>query len=70
MESHMGTLYAIDSHSEIEMWQETCESCGDSDWYIGEFSSLEEMLADEDIQRYDEEYVRKFFLENMVETDV
>lgn len=67
MESHMGALYTVDSHSEIDMCEETCETCGDSDWYIGEFSNLEEMLSDEDIQYYDEDYVKEFFEREMRE---
>ena len=65
MESHMGSLYTIDSHSEISGCERLCETCGDSDRYIGDFSSIEEMLADEDVRYYDEEYVREFFESEM-----
>ena len=66
MENHLGEgIYTIESTDEIEMYSERCEMCGDCDTYLGEFTSADEFLADEDGKGYDEDYVRKFFDEEL-----
>lgn len=66
MENHLGGgLYTIESTDEIEMYSERCETCGDCDMYLGEFTSADEFLADEDGKGYDEDYVREFFDEEL-----
>ena len=39
-ESHMGGLYT--SENELDYEYLYCEQCGDSDWLIGEFDTIEE----------------------------
>ena len=39
-ENHMGGLYSTQEEQEFEDLY--CEQCGDSDWFIGEYETLEE----------------------------
>ena len=39
-ESHLGGLYTSDDYIDIDELH--CEECGDSDWLLGQFDSIEE----------------------------
>ena len=68
-ENHMGGLFT----SEWELTSEECycETCGDSDWLIGEADTREEaleLLKDEDgFILYTDEYMQEFLNENFGE---
>ncbi len=50
-QSHLGGIYATTEYLD-DLY---CETCGDSDWYIGEYNSAVTFLKDEadDIDTYD-----------------
>lgn len=68
-EGHLGSLYASE---EKLTWEDTyCESCGDSDWFIGYASTKEEawnlLKDDTDIDGsggWDYNYVQEFINQN------
>ena len=65
-ENHMGGLLAYDR--ELSYEECYCETCGDSDWLIGEADTGEEvmeLLRDEDgFIPYTDEYMQEFLNEN------
>ena len=65
-ENHMGGLFASDRELSYEEY--CCETCGDSDWLIGEADTREEvleLLRDEDgFIPYTDEYMQEFLNEN------
>ena len=65
-EGHMGSLFATDEPLSYEECY--CETCGDSDWLIGEADTREEvleLLRDEDgFIPYTDEYMQEFLNEN------
>lgn len=68
-ENHMGGLFTTDEFLSPEECY--CETCGDSDWLIGEANTREEvleLLKDEDgFIPYTDEYIREFLNENFGE---
>lgn len=68
-EGHMGSLFATDEPLSYEECY--CETCGDSDWLIGEADTREEvleLLRDEDgYIPYTDEYMQEFLNENFGE---
>lgn len=65
-ENHTGGLFA--SGRELSYEECYCETCGDSDWLIGEADTREEvleLLRDEDgFIPYTDEYMQEFLNEN------
>ena len=65
-ENHMGGLFTSDW--ELSYEECYCETCGDSDWLIGEADTREEvleLLRDEDGSiPYTDEYMQEFLNEN------
>lgn len=68
-ENHMGGLFASDR--ELSYEECYCETCGDSDWLIGEADTREEawelLKSDTDINGsggWDYDYARRFLNEN------
>ena len=65
-ENHMGGLFT--SYRELSYEECYCETCGDSDWLIGEADTREEvieLLRDEDgYILYTDEYMQEFLNEN------
>lgn len=43
-ENHLCGYYTTDEYNEDFL--ETCEACGDSDWYFGEYDSMEEVALE------------------------
>ena len=43
-ENHLGGYYTADEYDEDFL--ETCEDCGDSDWYIGRYDTMEEVALE------------------------
>ena len=68
-ENHMGGLFTSDRKLSYEECY--CETCGDSDWLIGEADTREEvieLLRDEDGSiPYTDEYMQEFLNENFGE---
>ena len=68
-ENHMGGLFT--SYCELSYEECYCETCGDSDWLIGEADTREEvleLLRDEDgFIPYTDEYMQEFLNENFGE---
>lgn len=68
-EGHMGSLFATDEPLSYEECY--CETCGDSDWLIGEADTREEvieLLRDEDGSiPYTDEYMQEFLNESFGE---
>lgn len=68
-EGHMGGLFVTDEPLTYEECY--CETCGDSDWLIGEAYTREEvieLLRDEDgFIPYTDEYMQEFLNENFGE---
>ena len=59
-ESHLTGVYFTEEYDETCL--ETCEQCGDSDWYVGEISS------EDDIREFMiEEGYRDYYIEEIVE---
>lgn len=65
-ENHMGGLFTSDR--ELSYEECYCETCGDSDWLIGEADTREEvleLLRDEDGSiPYTDEYMQEFLNDN------
>ena len=65
-ENHMGGLFTY--NRELSYEECYCETCGDSDWLIGEADTREEvleLLRDEDGSiPYTDEYMQEFLNEN------
>ena len=68
-ENHLGGLFTSDR--ELSYEECYCETCGDSDWLIGETDTREEvleLLRDEDgYIPYTDEYMQEFLNENFGE---
>lgn len=68
-ENHMGGLFTSDQ--ELSYEECYCETCGDSDWLIGEADTREEaleLLRDEDgYIPYTDEYMQEFLSEHFGE---
>ena len=68
-ENHLGGLFTSDR--ELSYEECYCETCGDSDWLIGEADTGEEvleLLRDEDgFIPYTDEYMQEFLNENFGE---
>lgn len=62
-ESHLGGLYASDD--ELDYDQLYCEACGDSDDYLGEFETIEELKELLKDTFYSREYIDEFIEEEM-----
>lgn len=43
-ENHLGGYYITDEYN--EHFLETCEMCGDSDWYVGRYDTMEEVALE------------------------
>lgn len=59
-ENHLGGLYTDDEY--VESYSETCEQCGDSDWYLGEFDNADQLI--EYLMGYELSYIRSLFEED------
>lgn len=50
-ESHLGGLYL--SYSYLDYDDTYCEECGDSDWFLGEFSDWEDFIGQIEVREVD-----------------
>lgn len=68
MENHLnGSLYTVEDYEDIDFYTETCESCGDSDIFLGEYDNHLDFMRcyayDDGSYEYDEMEVLKLFIE-------
>ena len=50
-ESHLGGLYTSESY--LDYRDTYCEECGDSDWFLGEFSNWEDFIGQIEVKEVD-----------------
>ena len=56
-ESHLSGVYFTKEYD--ESWAETCEQCGNSDWYVGVISSEEELWEFMNEEGYQDDYIEE-----------